>query len=70
MVQSRVKKHLIKINQELKIKGSNLTLAPDFELADLEGNKFKFSSLRGKSCTIEFWGTWCGPCKKEKFRFY
>ena len=40
-------------------------LAPDFELVDLEGNKHKLSDYRGEGVFLNFWGTWCGPCKRE-----
>ena len=39
--------------------------APDFELQRLDGTKFKLSSLRGKAVVLNFWATYCGPCKIE-----
>ena len=39
--------------------------APDFELVDLEGNKQRLSDYKGEGVFLNFWGTWCGPCKKE-----
>ncbi|MBE1554080.1 thiol-disulfide oxidoreductase ResA [Sporosarcina limicola] len=40
-------------------------MAPDFELVDLEGNKHRLSDYKGQGVFLNFWGTWCGPCKKE-----
>jgi peroxiredoxin len=39
--------------------------APDFELASLDGRKVKLSDFRGKAVVLNFWATWCAPCKVE-----
>ena len=51
----------LNLNEEPKI-GEKFI---DFEMADLNGNLQKLSELKGKTIFLDFWASWCAPCRKE-----
>ena len=53
-----------KKNNSQKIRGDQV-IAPNFTLSDLQGQEVSLNDLKGKVVLLNFWGTWCGPCRKE-----
>ena len=59
------KKTKKKVNNSIKPSPAQKIKAPDFLLSDLDGNIINLSAYLGQVIMLTFWGTWCGPCRRE-----
>jgi thiol-disulfide isomerase/thioredoxin len=51
--------------EDSDVEASVGSIAPDFELSDLDGDRQRLSDFRGRAVYINFWATWCEPCIVE-----
>lgn len=56
-------------NENASRESGKKTAAPDFAVTDAKGNEIRLSDFAGKPVVLNFWASWCPPCKSEMPRF-
>ena len=61
----KIKKSKKKAQKKKPTNSPSRVKAPDFVLSDLDGNIVELAAFSGQVIMLNFWGTWCGPCRQE-----